>query len=75
MVDLLVADEAAAVAAARRYLSYFGGSRADIAAEHGDQRRLRHLIPENRVRGYDVRPVLEALCDTGSVLELRTKRV
>ena len=71
VVDLLVADEAAAVAAARRYLSYFGGSRADIAAEHGDQRRLRHLIPENRVRGYDVRPVLEALCDTGSVLELR----
>ena len=39
--------------------------------EHGDQRVLRHLIPENRVRGYDVRPVIEALCDTGSVLELR----
>jgi acetyl-CoA carboxylase carboxyltransferase component len=32
---------------------------------------LRHLIPENRVRSYDVRPVVEALCDTGSVLELR----
>ena len=71
VVDLLVPDEPAAVMAARRYLSYFGGGRADGPAEHADQRVLRHLIPENRVRSYDVRPVIEALCDTGSVLELR----
>ena len=71
VVDLLVPDEAAAVAAARRYLSYFRGAPPDVPAEHADQRVLRHLIPENRVRSYDVRPVIEALCDTGSVLELR----
>ena len=71
VVDLLVPDEAAAVAAARRYLSYFAAPRTDVQVEHADQRVLRHLIPENRVRGYDVRPVIEALCDTGSVLELR----
>jgi acetyl/propionyl-CoA carboxylase alpha subunit/acetyl-CoA carboxylase carboxyltransferase component len=71
VVDLLVPDDAAAVAAARRYLSYFSGPRPGDS-EHGDQRRLRHLIPENRVRAYDVRPVIEALCDTGSVLELRS---
>jgi acetyl-CoA carboxylase carboxyltransferase component len=74
VVDLLVPDEPAAVAAARRYLSYFSGPRAGkegADAEAGDQRRLRQLIPENRVRAYDVRPVIEALCDTGSVLELR----
>jgi len=71
VVDLLVPDEPAAVAAARRYLSYFGGRPADLPAEHADQRVLRHLIPENRVRSYDVRPVITALCDTGSVLELR----
>ena len=70
VVDLLVPDEPAAVAAARRYLSYFR-PRTDSSAEHADQRVLRHLIPENRVRSYDVRPVVEALCDTGSVLELR----
>ena len=70
VVDLLVPDEAAAVAAARRYLSYFRPPTGD-PAEHADQRVLRHLIPENRVRSYDVRPVFEALCDTGSVLELR----
>ena len=72
VVDLLVEDEAAAVAAARGYLSYFGGSRAGPQdAPHGDQRVLRHLVPETRVRSYDVRPVIEALCDTGSALELR----
>jgi acetyl/propionyl-CoA carboxylase alpha subunit/acetyl-CoA carboxylase carboxyltransferase component len=70
VVDLLVPDEPAAVAAARRYLSYFR-PRTGSPAEHADQRVLRHLIPENRVRSYDVRPVVEALCDTGSVLELR----
>ncbi len=76
VVDLLVADEAAAVAAARRYLSYVGDARAGVFSPvldvpHADQRVLRHLIPENRVRGYDVRPVVETLCDSGSVLELR----
>jgi acetyl/propionyl-CoA carboxylase alpha subunit/acetyl-CoA carboxylase carboxyltransferase component len=74
VVDLLVPDEPAAVEAARRYLSYFRPGTAPTAggpAEHADQRVLRHLIPENRVRSYDVRPVIEALCDTGSVLELR----
>src|SRR5439155_537385 len=63
-------DEPAAVMAARRYLSYFRPL-SGTPAEHADQRVLRHLIPENRVRSYDVRPVIEALCDTGSVLELR----
>jgi acetyl/propionyl-CoA carboxylase alpha subunit/acetyl-CoA carboxylase carboxyltransferase component len=69
VVDVLVDDEAEAVAVARRYLSYFAGAGGDAA--RGDQRALRHLIPENRLRSYDVRPVIEALCDTSSVLELR----
>ncbi|MDT7593768.1 MAG: hypothetical protein QOH45_3299, partial [Pseudonocardiales bacterium] len=79
VVDLLVADDAAAVAAARRYLAYCagpeGGRDAEPAAgwECADQRRLRHLIPENRVRSYPIRPVLDTLFDTGSVLELRAR--
>jgi acetyl-CoA carboxylase carboxyltransferase component len=32
---------------------------------------LRQLVPENRVRAYDVRPVIDALADRDSVLELR----
>jgi acetyl/propionyl-CoA carboxylase alpha subunit/acetyl-CoA carboxylase carboxyltransferase component len=69
VIDLLVADEVEAVDAARRYLSYFQGR--DDSWECADQRTLRHLIPENRRRVYDIRAVIEALCDTGSVLELR----
>jgi acetyl-CoA carboxylase carboxyltransferase component len=64
-----VPDEAAAVAVAKQYLSYFAG-RAETW-EVGDQARLRDLIPENRRQVYDVRAVIAALADTGSVLELR----
>jgi len=32
---------------------------------------LRHLVPENRLRAYEVRTVIDALCDDDSVLELR----
>lgn len=69
VVDIRVADDAAAVAAARKYLSYFQGPVADWAAP--DQRVLRHLVPENRKRVYDMRAVLHALADIDSVLELR----
>jgi len=69
VIDLLVEDEAEGVEAARRYLSYFQGRLADWSCR--DQRELRHLIPENRRRVYDVRAVIETLCDEGSVLELR----
>src|SRR5487761_1773114 len=47
----------------------FTGPAADW--ESPDQRLLRHLVPENRLRSYDFRPVLETLADTGSLLELR----
>jgi acetyl-CoA carboxylase carboxyltransferase component len=69
VVDLRVEDERAAVAAARRYLSYFRG-----AAQAGvvpDQDLLRNLIPQERKRIYDVRRVVATLFDEGSVLELR----
>jgi acetyl-CoA carboxylase carboxyltransferase component len=69
VVDIAVADEAEAVDVAKRYLSYFGGPVEEWDA--ADQRLLRHLIPENRLRGYDIRTVVDALADTGSVLELR----
>ena len=69
VVDVLVTDETEAVVVAKQYLSYFRG---DVTGwECADQQTLRHLVPENRVRAYDVRTVIDALCDTGSVLELR----
>jgi acetyl/propionyl-CoA carboxylase alpha subunit/acetyl-CoA carboxylase carboxyltransferase component len=69
VVDIAVEDEAAAVAAAKQYLSYFQGAVSDW--DSPDQRILRTLIPENRVRVYDIRLVIATLADTGSVLELR----
>jgi len=69
VIDVLVEDEAEAVSVARRYLSYFQGPVNDW--ECADQRLLRSAIPENRLRVYDVRSVIETLADTGSMLELR----
>ncbi|TDO50535.1 biotin-dependent enzyme [Kribbella sp. VKM Ac-2527] len=70
VVDVLVDDDAAAVAVARQYLSYFQGSVA--VWEAPDQRLLRHAVPENRRRSYDVHAVIDGLADIGSVLELRS---
>jgi acetyl-CoA carboxylase carboxyltransferase component len=69
VVDLRVADDHEAVAAAKRYLSYFRGPTVPGAVP--DQRLLQQLVPEERKRVYDVRRVLQALFDEGSVLELR----
>jgi acetyl-CoA carboxylase carboxyltransferase component len=71
VVDVAVTDEAEAVAVARRYLSYFHGRAAPESRHHADQQQLRSLVPEDRRRAYDIRPVLATLADTGSVLELR----
>ncbi|MFI6873487.1 carboxyl transferase domain-containing protein [Streptomyces sp. NPDC050400] len=69
VVDLPVADEAEAVRVARAYLAYFQGPQDGWEAP--DQRLLRHAVPENRRRAYDVRAAIDGLADTGSVLELR----
>jgi len=69
VVDIAVADEAEAVAAAKKYLAYFQGALGGYDA--ADQRILRHLVPANRQRAYDVRAVLTTLFDLASVQELR----
>ena len=69
VVDVLVEDEEEATAVAQKYLSYFQGAVTDWTAP--DQRKLRRAIPENRLRVYDIRTVIDGLADDGSVLELR----
>ena len=69
VVDIFVKDEEAAMAAVKKYLSYFQGRLQEWSAP--DQRLLRHVIPENRLRTYDVRKVIDLLADHDSVLELR----
>jgi acetyl-CoA carboxylase carboxyltransferase component/biotin carboxyl carrier protein len=71
VIDILAEDEADAVRIAKKYLSYFQGTVSEWGC--ADQRLLRHAIPENRVRVYDIRQLIETLADTDSVLELRPK--
>jgi hypothetical protein len=71
VVDIEVADEAEAVAVAKQYLSYFQGTLESWSC--ADQRLLRSAIPENRLRTYDVRNVINLMFDTDSVLELRPR--
>ena len=69
VVDLLVEDEAAAVAAAKKYVSFFQGDLTEWTAP--DQTLLRDIVPADPKRVHDARAVLNGLFDESSVLELR----
>lgn len=71
VIDLRVANEVEAVAAAKRYLGYFQG--ALPPGDAADQVPLRHALPENRNALYDPRAIIRTLADTGSVMELRAE--
>lgn len=71
VIDVLCDDEAAAVSTAKRYLGYLQGNARDWT--FADQAPLRDALPANRVRAYDVRPIVATLADTGSLLELRPR--
>jgi acetyl-CoA carboxylase carboxyltransferase component len=69
VVDLVVADEAAAVAATKRLLGYFQGTVP--VGEAPDQEKLRDVVPERQRRAYAVGPIIETLADAGSATFLR----
>ena len=69
VVDIRVRDEAEAVAAAKKYLSYFQGPLSTWTREPDEA--LRPLVPEQRTRVYDTRTVVATLADHDSMLELR----
>ncbi len=71
VVDMVVADEAEAVAVTKQLLGYFQGPTEPGAA--ADQSLLRDLVPERERRAYKVGPIIETLFDTGSVTFLRAK--
>ena len=70
VIDVLVDDEAQAVAAARHYLSFFQGRLEGWTAP--DAHGLREVVPENRLRVYDSTAAMTGLADAGSLLALRT---
>ncbi len=69
VIDISVKDEVEATAIARTYLAYFQGAVTGWQAD--DQRKLRHVVPENRLRVYEMRDIIAVLADQGSVMELR----
>ncbi|GAB1260588.1 acetyl-CoA carboxylase family protein [Aurantivibrio plasticivorans] len=69
VIDIRVKDEKEACEVVKKYLSYFQGAIKDWQAP--DQRNLRHVIPENRLRVYEIRDVIDNLADIDSVLEIR----
>ena len=70
VIDVLVDDEAQAVAAARDYLGFFQGRTTAWTAP--DPLALREVVPENRLRVYDTRAAMAGLADAGSLLVLRS---
>ena len=73
-IELLVDDEPAAIAAAKRCLRYWrvrepGRALSDGARAHATAAQVADLVPDTGA--YDVRPVIVALVDDGSFLELR----
>ncbi len=71
VIDVLVADEAEAVALTRRLLAFFQGP-LDSFTEP-DQEPLRDAVPERRRRAYDVNDVVKTLADEGSAVVLRER--
>lgn len=72
VVDILVDNDIEAIACARKYLSFLETPQhLERNVDKYDQKLLRHLVPENRRRSYNVREIIKVLCDKESVLELR----
>jgi len=69
VIDVLVDDETQATAVARHYLSFFQGAVADFTTPPAHA--LRDVVPENRLRVYDIRLAMQGIADVGSLLPLR----
>jgi acetyl-CoA carboxylase carboxyltransferase component len=70
VIDILVDNEAQAVAAAKHYLACFQGIQAEWRSPPAQA--LRHVVPENRLRVYDTCAALQGIADEGSLLHLRS---
>lgn len=70
VIDLPVDDEAAAVRAAKQPLAFTQGD-LPPAAPGAHAAALRDAVPASRNAAYEVRRVVDAVADRGSVLELR----
>ena len=69
VVDIACEDEKDATQLARKVLSFFQGKIGGWLCS--DQRIMRHLVPEDRKKAYNMRDIIENLADEGSMIELR----
>lgn len=67
VIDLAVADEAAAVAATKSLLALPQPAHSPVT----DTDPLRHAVPADRTRAYDMRAAIAALTDPDTFQELR----
>ena len=76
VVDLVVADDNAAVDAARTLIGFAttGTAGGEAGTRRADQAGLRTALPDSRRRAYDVHALLDVLLDAGSLLELQPAR-
>jgi acetyl-CoA carboxylase carboxyltransferase component len=70
-IDLRVADDLAAVDAARQLLGFFQGPLPASAPAGGDPLWLREALPERRNALFDVRRIIDTVMDADSTVELR----
>lgn len=73
VLDVVVADEAEAVAVTKRLLGYFQGATEPRPGAAADQTALRTIVPERARRAYPVAPVIQTIADQDSVTFLREK--
>lgn len=74
--DMLVQTEAQAIEAARRYISYFPASFAELppqqeAKEPIEGKALEEIIPENQNAPFDMYTCIERLIDANSFFEIK----
>jgi acetyl-CoA carboxylase carboxyltransferase component len=80
LVDLVVDTDEQAIAAAKRFLDYLPSHHKEappvrpVPAGAGEgAQRLLDIVPEDGAKVYDVRKVVEAIADPGSVFELKPR--
>jgi acetyl-CoA carboxylase carboxyltransferase component len=71
VVDVVVADEARAVAATKKLIGYF--QVPTTTGPVANQTALRTMVPERARRAYSVGPIIETIADAGSVTFLRER--
>jgi acetyl-CoA carboxylase carboxyltransferase component len=80
LVDQVVESDEEALAAIRRFLGYLPAHHGEAPPRvpvpegaDGGAARMLDLVPEDPRKSYDVRKVIDALADPGSLLELKAR--